>query len=504
MKMKKLLKRITKKDLLIIGVIALILLVYTSNFILPHYALDTYGIEIYGYRRYALNVYLVNGRPFMSLFLLFCKFFNLPYNGCIFASWLIGYFSLFIAIVTFYLLLQKFCNNRILTLFVSISIIFNLFCIEYYLFPDFTGIYCLGILFAILYSYLLIHYFETNKLKYLLFSLIFSVLTCFAYQGIISLIAIIPVIFTLFYSKNIKDFLKYNLITFIIYGVSAILNVLFTNFMGCGRAKINIELIPTIKKIWIELRYLMVTTNKILPNYWYLVFILIFIIILIFSILNRNHKKNNKNKSYILQVCFLIYSLLVILMISLAPYFLLGEDGVWITPRSTYSLGSILGFLGLFYILYGHGNQIKYQSIIEKIIIVYYVIYFICCLFGWINISTSRYLMNEYDEIHSLEIKDMISEYEQKNNIKVSKLKIYYDEFQNGDYGKIIVSKDMLASAYVSDWATGNIVGNFNNRIFSEAPNNSEIEKYCRNNDWKYFDKSQIKIINDSIYICLY
>lgn len=480
------------KDYICFGICFLIMLLMFGIFLGDHFATDTIGMYNSGYLNNA-KVYLNAGRIVMAIFLWLMDYFSISFRLAKVISWLIGFVSIYGGIITLYKILKSFTKNRIVNICTSILVVANIFLVEFFTFPEFTGIMCFSLFMAIMSASQMLSFFENNNKKNLLKSLSFSLLSMLSYQGTIALALIIPLIFTLHYASNFKDFIKKNVIIGMNYLIPCILILIYSHIIGNTRTSGAIYPLETIKIIYSQLKYLIATTQGALPVFVYAGLIFIVTVLVAFLIL----KSKDKNKKY--KLLFFIYCLIAMVIVPLAPFAAVQTNLISVVGRSAFALGSIIGLIFMFYICY-----ISPSFNFEKLLVLLFIVITLLCTYSNNKLALVRFTHNKYDKQEALKIIDMIKDYEKENNITVSKIGYCRDQSPTYTYIKNIYINDMTVRGMEVDWSSNAYLSYYSNHKFTIIDLKEEIIDYCSNNNWDSFQKEQILFDGDALYICIY
>lgn len=480
-------KSINKKHLILYS---LIVFFFFIGFLFEHFAADTYYLQIEGYKVNA-DFYLQAGRVVMYVFLRVMSFLNFNFAQAKLLSLLLAMVSLVIATYTFDLIIIKKIKNDLLSALISITVILNAFLIEYFIFAEFTGVMCFGLMTAVIAAKLFLDYIATNNKKYLLFSLLIMLLSMLSYQGVASLFVCIVAIMIINDFKNWEYFFKYNILMVFVYGIPAILSFSLTKIFGSTRTTISgNDYFLSFKKIIDGLWNLLVNTSNILPKYFLLLLLLVIFIMLIINIV--------KSKKWILFAYF-YYFIFVLLFFTLLPQFMVSTNAVWVVARSNLAIGSIFSFLILFFILYLKPTKkilIIFSTLMISLILVQYV--------GYEKIRMSNYIVNSLDRQYAMDIIGDIKKYEEISNIKITKIKYYDDNDSSYIYYGTAVSGDMNVRAMRVDWSRKYIVSYYANNKYLDAKDNEKFSDYCKANNWDSYKDDQLLFVEDELYICIY
>lgn len=467
--------------------IALFILVLTGIFIVDRSAPDTYTLEAYAFMGFDSLPYFNDGRFIMTIFVMGLKFLKCPYHVFKIISWLLAFTSLFLSVVIIEKLIKKETGkDRIL---LSLLLIVNPFIVEYFIFADYTGVMCLGILFATCSCYNFIRYLSEKNIKYFFYASIFSLLTAFSYQGVISLIVLLPICFTLKYSKSFKNFIINNIKLALLYAVPTLFSLIIGFIIKTGRLTSDFSIIDKVMKIFSGFKYLVLSTFGILPKYFLVMIFIFLLIILVYSLIT-----NRKKYFYYL---FFGYCLLAIIIVPLAPQLVVSYDNVWVVPRSTIGLGILCPIVILFYYLYCSENE-KISIILPLVMSLIFIFQFL----GYIKFAYNQIKNNALENNELNRVLSYIYEYEDDIN-KVDNLIIYPDQNIRYAYDNVFVAGDMNVRTFARDWGIRAILSAKLQREFNIVED-MEFKKYCMDNDWNEFNSSIIKVENNSLYMCIY
>lgn len=466
----------------------LLLLVFTGIFSLNRSAPDTYSLESYEFLFQDNLPYFKDGRFFMTIFVLILKTLNFPYRILKLCSWTLAFISLYSGILIFNGMLKK--SNKRGNILLSFLTIANIFVLEFFIFSDYSGIMCLGILFATISAKFFLDFLIEHKKKLFILSMLFSLFTAFCYQGTIALVVILPIVFTLKYSQNIKEFITNNICLMLVYAIPTFFALIIGKIIGTNRlAPTDVSIFDKIDKIFKGVMSLLTSTATIIPKY-------IFIILLVINLLVVIVAFWKKDKKFIYYL-FLFYCLLAGLIVPLAPQFVIDYENIWIVPRSSVGLGIICLIPILIYYIYSKKN--------EKVITVLsctMLLLAICQFRGYLLFGYHQIRNNILEEKESIKILEKFYNYE-KENKKIKNISIYTDKNITYNYQDIKVSGDMNVRIGARPWGVKAMLFRSINRSLKDKEN-KDFERYCQNHDWTEFNNDTIKIEDDTIYICIY
>lgn len=467
-------------------VITLILFVLFNK---EHFALDTYGFELDISKN--AHWYLLNGRFIMTLFLKVCNFLSISCKNIKFISLIISLISLFASNVILSKNIKKYIDNEFSSI-ISTVIIYSPFIFEFYLFPEYTGIMSVAVLMSILAYVYITKYFDLKKLKYLFISVVFAFISVSSYQGVIGCFVALCSFYIVINYKDIKQFMIQNVFVVSVYGVVSLISLIITKVCGLARVStVGYDLIKTIKNVIRGTYNLISGTSYIYPRYYFiLIILLIFSLIIFYSI----KSKNNKN------ILLTLYLIIMVILFSVAPQFLVRYDTVWIVPRSNIAMGMLFGILCLTYFSLNK-NSNKSLYIVMFIIGVSFFLQFL----GWYRIRNDHYYVNEINKKESKIIIDSIRNYEKLNNVDVKRIAVSNDSSVRYTIdGVETTSGDVNVRAFVFEWSIQDILNYYSNKTYEFIEPTLDFVNYCSQNNWDGFNKEQLKFVKDTLYICIY
>ena len=480
-----------RQELCLWAVFTGIIAIVYSFFCMNHYATDTYYLEAHGYLNNAMDPFFKDGRLMETLFLIVMKILHVPFYGMKIISWLWGVVSLSTACYLMYTILHKFIKKTWINYILSFGIVVNIFVLEYFMFPELTGDMCFGIFMTVSASVLLIKHFESKNWKYVLGAIICACISSICYQGVLSLLVLIPIIFTKKYSHNIKEFIQKNLWIALVYGSGAFCTLIISKVNGASRLIETPNYLETLKKIIDSSKNLLINTGNFLPKYSYLILILTaFACVLIRCFQSKNKCQN---------IFFFIYVMGALLIVPVVPHMLLHESLVWLVPRSMLGYGLIIPFLFLFSVLYFPSQKWN-----EVMIYTVMIILFVLQYHGILVMAKSRMITNAMDMTEAKTIANIVYQYEQENQIQVTKIVEYHDQMVRYGYENTTLSGDVVMRTMTSSWASQDMLELVLKRSFSQGEEDLKLKKECESKNEDYFDSSQIQIKDDILHICVY
>lgn len=477
-------------------IFAIIAVIFFGMLVSLEYATDTYAVFAQGARVNAMH-FMGSGRFVTAVAMIIARILCLSETQIYFISYLLAVISLIVSLYELEKIISKDVNKKNISILISTLIILNAFIIELFLFIE-KGILVFSILLNVLAIKYIVAFFEKNNWKDFLKVLIFMFLANGAYQGTVGLFIAVSLVYIIKYSKEVKTFIKNNVVVAVGYAVPAILDLIVAKMFGGSRVSGNIEILESIKKIIVSSKNMLATYN-ILPKYLFLTVTIVVIICLIYMII----KSNNTTKAKLLKLLSIVYISLGTIVVAILPQIMQNTDAIWVVPRSTYTFASLIGIL-ILHLFVNCKDNIEYETNINKIIILISILYIVVQYISFVKVEISRYKLNELDKEISLNIKQYVQEYEESSGNTISKLAIYNDKSITYTYEDIFITGDMNIRAYATDWSTTAILKYYLDRDLEIVPKVDTISEQFESQDWNYFNEKQLVFEGDTLHICCY
>jgi len=484
----------------ILCIFLLITLVFFGAFIKINYTTDTYAV-IEGLHRAIFENFLQSGRFITAIFFAIFVKLHVSIKVAYVVSYIVAIFAITLSIYKTYNLIKNEIlsdneKKNILVILISILLIINPFSIELMIYIE-KGIMALSILFSICAVEKFVAYLKEenkkDKIKNIAISALYILLAVSSYQGTVGIFVVFSAIFILKYSKTFCKFVKNTILNLLVYGIPALINLIFTKFIFKGSRVSGERIIPeSIKKI-IDGSKSMVNAYGILPKYSFLIFIdlaLIFTIIIIM---------NNKNK--ILNLLKLIYVILITYFIAIAPQAMQATSSIWMVARSTYTFASIIVLIQILAMLI---NEKEYKNkVLINLMIVFDFIFIIVEMVSFNAIEVQNYQISFEDKQIALRLEQKLEEYEKETGIKVNKIAFYEDKSKSWTYRDITKNfGDVNLTAFATDWSDANMINYYTGRNLTKVEKDEEIEKSYKDKDFITFSDEEILIKGDTVHFC--
>lgn len=500
-KLKKILLNFKNKNLYFSF---LITLVFFGTFINLDFATDTY-IDFVKPAREIFYSFINSGRFITAFYIGVVHVFHFSDALVCFCSYSIAIICITLSVYNLFLVINKKVKNEVLCLLVSTITIINPFSIELFLFLE-KGVFAFAVLLSVLAFANFTKYLDGNK-KAIKYIFLFMLIAVFSYQGVVGLFVGLSVVYIVLYSKNIKEFIKNNIIALLGYGIPAIINLLSVRiFFYNDRVNGSIILNESIEKVINGLKE-MFQAYYILPENNFLI---VLIVVTIFALIMIGINKEDKIKFKVLKILSVFYIALAIIGVTVVPQLMQNTANIWFVPRSTYPFGAIIGIFMMYIILNlkdinisNDKLNIKYTiNISSLLIIIIVVIELFIQLYSFNKIEVEHYNLNYTDKINSLTIGEEIIKYENETGNKVTKICVYQDKYVSQTYPYLTALKDINVSGFYPTWSVASMINYYNNMNLEEVEKDSKIQKTFSEYDWNNFNKEQIVFIGDTLHYC--
>ena len=465
-------------------------------FICMHYAEDTYWAEVMGWKITTIQ-YWSNGRWLMVLLLNFCELVHMPFRLAELLSWTMAILSITVAEALIYRMLcsaNKETDHKYQKAGLRIAsflLVSNIFLLEDFIFAEYTGIMCLGILFDVIGSLCVLRFLRGNEKKYYILGVVFAVLGINGHQGNFALLVIIAILGARDTFDSIRCFVRNNLAIGSTYLIAALINVAETKIGGASRAAQSLDLKLTFMKTTEGLYDLLTSSANLMPRYVYILFIgLIAIYMLYYVVMKKSWKT----------LVFVAYYCVILILGIYAPYIMTDVNAIDVVPRTTYIMGAIPPAILILLLL---NVEIDWK---RNLFIPLYIACFILMQYrGILGVEISHYQTNELDRYEAQLIDGYLYEYEEKTGVQVTKMALYWDENVTGNAPEAVCYGAVNERAFCNIWAAPMAMRCLVGREISQVEAPDEIyEEYFAGKDWCQMDEEQMVILGDTLYLCAY
>lgn len=482
-KLKELLK---DKELYIFSVITIL---FFGAFCILQYAPDTYSVFTNDLKHTVLH-FLSCGRFVTGAAAYFAMgMLKLGQEGTYLLSYSFAVICMIISLYRLNKLIKKEVKNNVMSILITTLIIINPFSLELYMYIE-KGIMVLAVLLCVLAVEQIEKFFRGNK-KSLLWALFFMLIANFCYQGVVGLFVALCLIYIIQYAKNIKEFIQNNIVVALTYGIPALINFLAVRFIFTNaRVKGNMVLAESLSKMFVGTQRMIIDTYDLLPHYLFLTVIAILMGIIIYQSIRQKKP---------LAILGSIYLIVVTLFATVAPQILQDTSAIWFVARSSYPMAAIIGIL-LWYL----GREFEIKAIAKNIILIGMFVFLIIQFTNFMRYTIDNYIGNYMDKTVTLEINQMIQEYEEKTGNKIEKIAVYSDSAMQYVYPGLQASGDMNIKAYSADWCIIKILKLYTGRDFEKIEiDTNKKEKFAQKN-WEHFSKEQVILEDNIMHLCVF
>lgn len=485
--MKKLLKDKTTYLFLLITVL------FFGIFVRLNFSVDTY--LLFASRNMSYIREFIQSARFLTagMFLLF-QLLKFDFTTMYIVSFIFAIIFTTISLTELKNLINKYIKNNLISIILSTIIIINPYVIELWLFIE-TSIMMLSILSCILALKYFDKYLTEKKNKNLLHTGLFMLLGIFSYQGTVALFISIATILIIINSKNIKEFIKNNVIAVLCYGVPAIINCLIINLIGNNRVTGSHDLIKTIDFIIKSTKDQLLNGFGLYPRGILAVLLLLTLISALVLICKQ------KATSRTISMIKLIYIIFITYIFTIAPIFTQSSSSLIIFPRTSYAFGAIIGIIFFFCTSNLKLNILKetFYNIVKILSVILLIVEFVT----FTNIAINRYIVNYMDKYIVLEIEEKIANYERETGQKIEKLSVYNKEGSKKFYTGL---EDRINVSAKNEQPSGTaLLVFYTNRPLEVVEENIDIyNEYFKGKNWDLFGLDQIVLDGNTLHWYLY
>ncbi len=397
-----------------------------------------------------------------------------------------------ISLYKIYKLFEEDIKDSKLSILVALLVIINIFSIELFVYVE-KGILMLSVLLCVLSVEQIKKFFEGNKKSFLL-AIFFMIIANCCYQGTVGLVIALGMLYIIKYSKNVKEFIKNNIIVALIYGIPAILNFLMVRFLFTNsRVKGEIIFVESLKKIYEGTKNMIFENYGLFPKYLFTIILLGLIVAIIYQIVKK--KENIKTKT--LEILGIFYIIIGTIFVTIAPQIMQDTNSIWFVARSSYPVASLIGILLIYLTM---KSQIKQKA--KMAILISATIFLGIQLISFMSYGIDNYIVNKIDRQNVEQINAKIIEYEEKTGKQITKIAFYGDKNPNYTYPNIKATGDMNLKALFKDWSALRIIRYYTGKGLEQVEKNEEIEKSFKEKDWNYYDNEQLIFKDDVLHLC--
>ena len=496
-------KKVREKTLLLLKKyrIALVYLVmnlcFYGMFIVKHYAPDTYFTEALGWEATA-DQYWMNGRWLMTLFSKICGAFNLGFTLAQLISWGMGIVSISLASALVYHILEDRIGEgssrkkKIWTVLIAFMLISNVFMLEYFIFAEYTGIMCLGILFSVLAAGFILKALEYKSVPFYLIGILFGILGINGHQGNFAILVMIAVLCAKDTLKSLKKFLVNNLVIGSAYAIPALCSMIETRIGGANRsAQGAIDIAASFLKSTEGLKKLLVTAASFMPYGSYAFFVAVILVYFFWSVIRKRSIKS---------VVYLLYYFVILLLGIYAPLMVTDINYIDVVPRTVYIMGGIIPVVLTAMLLH---MDISLEN--SVVLPVFVAAFLFIQYFGAMQLITDHYKTNLLDKYEAQFVGARIWDYEEETGVTVTKMALYWDDNVTGYAPDVHTYGAVNERVMSNEWAAPLAIKVLDGHDLQQTEQSEEVyEKYFKGKDWLHIKDEQLVIIGDTLHMCAY
>lgn len=430
-----------KKNWIWVGIIFVVSLIIFIPWLQGHMSGDNYKIINMGYEKYINEFSLNDGRVFCALMIMIYSKLRIPIDVAITISLVCALLICSISVVYLKSIIEskkksKGIIQEVIVALISFVTIYNFMQIDALYFIE-APLIEVNVLLCLISANIIV----INKSKSFFKAMLIVIASAFCYQGTMFTILVFTFLISIMDSRIKAKEVCFNLFKAIaVMAIGIILETVFIkvygNINGTSQNRINIGLNTIVNNI-VHIRN---TIKKLLLyNFNYFSKGTFLVVINTLSIIVFIHTIRSKKPSSFIVKYFMI--ILVLLIINeLLPIITLSSYG---GGRLNLPFGMIIG--ALFCYIYSNSEILDSESIIKYITIGLLALYFVMIVYNFEKIMLLQKQSTELDIKTVDEINKYISQYEEKNNIKVTKIVELISVLdRNKGYNKNVKDKNML------------------------------------------------------------
>lgn len=450
-----------KKKILLFFILLLFSCFLYGSYLTMHYASDTYNIINVGYEQYAIYWSFIDGRIVMGLIGLVANLLSIPINiYVILLTFLALVISSFVVMVIRSMILEvKLIQNK-KTEWILNTICF--LCIFHFMYMENlyyveSIVMALSLLFYVLATKQLLK--NTKFRLWKTFGLLILGVMC--YQGTIGLFFAFTFVMTLISKQNkIKQVMKILLECGLLGLAAALVNVgevkLIEVFLGVEQTRLGQlgQFFYRLGYIFTHIDDVFIKTAHLFPPYLLLAFVLTILTTVWCYVWMAK-----KEKRILLDVFFIavvtILSSFVIFIITLSSFY---------TGRLHFCMGALVGLLFLY--LYAKTDCFENKSVLQKILLVILLAYFILNVYNVLTITWQHKKVNQLERKQVESIEKQIKQYEEEADIAVQNIGIITigNQLQKAYFKQIPNLSVLSYNSVRCDWAADGVINYYTGR----------------------------------------
>lgn len=442
----------------------------------------------------AINMSRRNGRPFISLFFILMGSLHQAPELYLLISSCLALCFLGLSVWCLARLFEKTeVASSLMAPFLSLIILVNPFIISYFLYVE-RGMMMFALLMAILATYIRICKPITH---WLLVSTVLATVSMLTYQSFTSLYLLLCLCFAV-EKRDVKTAIRSFLISSIPFVVSGLVSLLYLKLFGIGRFNLeNLGLVARMLRLLKSLIKSYILGFNIGPDGFLLFSLLLAIGYLLWRVKRQlNGTAAEKTRA---KLILLALPLLFLLPCALSLVTKAGSGA-----RSTYSAACLVGLFLLLARL-----DFKKAKLVKGTLV---TLYLAVLTLTFNKIFLQQIVVTQLDQNRMQVVQQMVRDYEEKTQIKVTKRAIYtdahpqldnqYSAFTDSDSG--ILDSGKLVESPITNLYPFSIYTYMTGKEFEVIEQDSDIKAYFESKDWSTFSPDQIIIKGDTIHMAVY
>lgn len=514
--MKKL--KIDKKEILLFTVLFIFAICICFNFIIGYNCYDTYKMAEIGYTSYAKTLFLADGRPISSLYILIANFFRIPVeilykisivSGIALSIMMLMHFKKIIEVNSLNSKEKSHTNfQKVLLIILLFCMFFNFTYIDDMIFIEFP-IMVFSIWFYILAANESICYKKYVK------STIFLTIAVFCYQATINVYFIMCAFFICLKDKKIdKNSILHFLKCIFLSVIPVVLNYIYIKgysyFSNLSTNRLPTDYATIIKNIisfFLGYSKVIVNSINVLPKYFFTLCMISISLVLFYYFIKDREKYVD---IYVKVILLFLIAILSCIPIGLVfPIMLIDTSG-----RLFWALGACLSLAYL--LIYCCTELLTEEK--NKLLLIIICIYFIFQNVGIYQCQFKYKQINNIDKEICDEIENKIASYEVENNLKVeigyyryvisSDEVAYNEKYKNLPIRQSYIMRALPLKPFFKFYENRNIELNYLgdedfNNLLLETPKENTIEQEKSN--WNLLKENLlITFRGNEVYIAIY
>ncbi len=477
---------------------ALVALVFFGTLVAPEFSSDAYVFYTESLQD-TVHLYLAHGRFIPALEWWALKGLDLPVG----AQYLFCYLGAILSLTAGLFFLEQAAAsqcpgaNRHLLAPVAAVILVNPFTLDLFLWSQ-KDTHVLAVLACVLAvrPFLRVLDGTWSQLGWVWFWL---TLANFAYQGPLALFVCLALVFVGARFPDRPGFLRNNLVTALAFGVPVALNYwILRALVGHERLSRPVIWSETLAKVRNGLADVVVHSFGVLPDFVYaLVTGLVLVLVILY--LGWTSEAPRQSGKLVWELLTLPYLVAGSLAVTMAPHMGIASDMVWVAPRNVYAAGGLPGLL-LLYLLLRREIPRRTATILTVGICMYLAILHVAIQ----RIVIDHYAVNRQDREIVLALDGMLKAHEARSGTPVTRIAVCSDASTLTTYPGLFWYGDTNMRALGFEKGAVAAIRFYTGRTLHPAPPLPQFEAAFRRRNWDAFSPDQVRIVGDTLHLCVF